>query len=252
MWIDVVYTPTELPAALREHPGAACAVIDVVRATTTLVVCGERQVARVLVTADVAAARALAQAQPGTLLAGEVGGQAPAGFDFGNSPTDLLHADLAGRQFAFATTNGTRALRAAQAGQAGAIYAAALRNAAAVAELALRQPPERAFLLVCAGRGDRVALDDLYTAGIIVGLIAARTAPDIPHLALTEGALIARDLAHTAGPPLDVLRRSDAGRAVSAIGLGADLDACAAVNASNVIPRVSASGHAGELVITFA
>jgi 2-phosphosulfolactate phosphatase len=252
MWIDVVSTPTELADALIEHRGSACAVIDVVRATTTLVVLGERQVARVLVAADVAAARALAQALPGTLLAGEIGGITPPGFDFGNTPAELLRADLAGRWVAFATTNGTRALRAAWIGQAHAIYAAALRNAGAVADLAFQQPAERDLLLVCAGRSSRLALDDLYAAGVIVGLIQQRATQMDAPIAFTESAVIARDLARTAGLPLDVLRRSEAGRAVIEIGLAADLACCAALNASAIVPRVAGVGPDDELIITYA
>ncbi len=249
MWIDVVCSPTELPTALREHPGAACAVIDVVRATTTLVVLGERQAARVLVMEDVPSARRLAVQHPGMLLAGEEGGLAPAGFDFGNSPADLARAAIAGRQFAFVTTNGTRALLSAQANGAGTVYAAALRNASAIAALALQQ--EAVFILACAGRHDRTALDDLFTAGVIVD-IAQRHADEVDReLRLSEGALIAHHIARTSGAPLDVLIRSDAGRAVQQIGLAEDLVACAAVDASAIIPRVTGRGANGTLVITY-
>jgi 2-phosphosulfolactate phosphatase len=235
---------------LREHPGAACAVIDVVRATTTLVVLGERQVFHVLVTADIPAARDLAARHSGMLLAGEAGGLAPAGFDFGNAPAELLHANLAGRQFAFATTNGTRALLAAHANGASAIYAAALRNAGAIADLALRQAGD--FILVCAGRHDRMALDDLYTAGVIANVAQAHAEAIGMRIALSEGAQIAQHIARTSGPPLEVLVRSDAGRAVQQVGLAEDLAACATVDASAIIPRVTAVGPDGELIITFA
>jgi 2-phosphosulfolactate phosphatase len=248
MQLDVVATPGEIAAALRDLPGAACGVIDVVRATTTLVVLGERGATYILVAADVAAARAWAHAHPGTLLAGEADGLAPPGFDFGNDPTTLLTAEITGRSFAFATTNGTRAIRAAQANGAGSIVAAALRNADAIAAWAVQQP---ACILICAGRGERIALDDLYVAGFIAERMGSYAARARVRCQLTEAAQIARQIARTAGAPEDVLRHSEAGRAVMANGLGADLDACAAVNASRVIPRVTDAGPAGEPIITF-
>lgn len=248
MQLDVVAAPGEIALALRELPGAACGVIDVVRATTTLVVLGERGATHVLVAADVAAARAWAQAHPGTLLAGEAGGLAPPGFDFGNDPAALLSAEIAGRSFAFATTNGTRAIRAAQANGAGMIVAAALRNADAIAAWAVQHP---AVLLICAGRAERMALDDLYTAGMLAERIATTAKRAQVSCHLTEPAHIARQIARTAGAPLDVLRHSEAGRAVINIGLGAGLDACATVNASQVLPRVMGAGPDGEPIITF-
>src|SRR5581483_5165906 len=103
----------------------------VIRATTTLTVLLDGGCARVLVADGIPAGRTFAAASPGAyLLAGEVGGLRPPGFDFGNSPVELASADLNGRAVVFSTTNGTRALHACRG--AGAILAGALRNAQAV------------------------------------------------------------------------------------------------------------------------
>jgi 2-phosphosulfolactate phosphatase len=248
MQLDVVAAPGEIAAALRDLPGAACGVIDVVRATTSLVVLGERGATHVVVAADVMQARAWAQLHPGTLLAGEVDGLAPPGFDFGNDPAALLAAEIAGKSFAFATTNGTRAIHTAQSHGAGLIVAAALRNADAIAAWAVQQP---AFLLICAGRAGRMALDDLYTAGMLAERIATFAKRAQVGCQMSEAAHIARQIARTAGAPEAVLRQSAAGQAVSEIGLAAGLDACAAINASRVIPRVTGAGPDGEPIITF-
>lgn len=248
MWLDVVFAPTELPAALSALPGAACAVIDVVRATTSLAVMGERAVAAVQIAPDLPQARAMAASQPGVLLVGEEGGLAPSGFDYSNSPATLAAAELAGRTVVFATTNGTRALVAAQALGADIIITAALRNARAVADFALRQS---ACVLICAGRGQRAALDDLFTAGTIVGMAADQAEAQGQTLRLTECAELARQMARTAGAPLEVLRRSDAGQALFPIGMETDLPWCAAQSVTDVLPRVVGTGAAGEPLIGF-
>jgi phosphosulfolactate phosphohydrolase-like enzyme len=132
--IDVALVP-ELCGPARPH--TVYLVVDVIRATTTLNVLFERGCGRVLVASDVASARAAHHhaREPKPLLAGEAGGVAPPGFDGGNSPAEYAARDVAGRDVIFATTNGTRALRACVGG--GAIFAAALRNARAVAAAAL-------------------------------------------------------------------------------------------------------------------
>ncbi len=247
--LDVVFSPTELAAAIARVPSVTCAAIDVLRATTTLAVMGERAAARVILAPDVAEARALAAAQPGCLLAGEVDAARPPGFDFGNSPAEVGTADLAGRTIIFATTNGTRTLRACVALGARATIAASLRNATAVADSLLALPGDATACLVAAGRLDRVALDDAVAAGIIARIIRERARQAGMTLTLTEPAELAILIAEHAGEPIDVFRRSDAGRAVLALGLEADLAWSAALDATRVVPRVAAAG--GELVAEF-
>lgn len=238
MWLDVAFAPTELPLALTAMPGALCAVIDVIRATTTLTIIGERGGHAVQIAPDVPTARAIAANRPEWLLAGELGGATPAGFDFGNSPVALQHAVLTNRDLIFATTNGTKAIHASHAYGAGAICAASLRNAEAVAQYIVRQSAESHTILVCAGRGERVALDDVFTAGVIVAHVQRLAAHHATPLQLTEAARLAAHISQTAGAPLAVLRRSDAGQAIISIGLAADLSLCAEVDVSRIIPHV--------------
>lgn len=136
--VDVLLTPAELTGEQVIGPETVAIVVDVIRATTTLAVMCDRGCARVLVAGDISAARACAaqHAAGGYLLAGEVGGVRPPGFDFGNSPVELSAADLAGRTLVFSTTNGTRAIRACAG--ARAILAGSLRNADAVCRAALQ------------------------------------------------------------------------------------------------------------------
>ncbi len=246
MWLDVAFTPAEVPLALADLPGALCGVIDVVRATTTLTVLGERGCRSVLIAPSVEAARHLAAQQPAMVLIGEVGGLAPAGFDFGNSPAELAHADLRQRDVVFATTNGTKAILACHSAGAGMICTAALRNARAAVAYAWQQAAGSAYILVCAGRAGRVALDDAYAAGMIVA-IAEQMAPSGNQLHLTERARLAAHIARTSGDPLDVLRRSDAGK----IGVEADLPWCAEVSTSAIVPCIRPLVEGVDIIADF-
>ena len=224
-----------LPQEAGDCRGRAVAVIDVIRATTSLLVMAERGCDEVVVAPTVAAARTFGAAHPGVVLAGEQGGLAPRGFDFGNSPAAFADADLAGRRVVFATTNGTRALYSARG--APVILIACLRNRTAAARALSDEAVRGGFdiTLICSGREGRFGLDDAYTAGAIVDamLRESEPAPD-----LTDAAVAARAL-FDAYPKAEVLLpTTSAGRNVIEIGLEADLHVCAEADRSALVPRI--------------
>jgi len=280
--VDVLLTPAELGGELRPGPADVAIVIDVIRATTTLAVLFDGGCAGALVAGDIPAARAFAAGHPGVyLLAGEVGGLPPPGFDFGNSPVELAAADLRGRQVIFSTTNGTRALHTCAG--AGAILAGSLRNAQAVCHAALRlalaAPANRApapsadqprearsdetasearvepgpavprVVIVCSGRLGRPAVDDTLCAGVLLEHLEGLASSAGCALRLLDGAHLARRVA--AGTPAlaDVLRASAAGQAIANVGLEADLAFCAEVDASQSVPQVVGTNPAGLLIL---
>ncbi len=172
--------------------GAVCAVFDVLRATSTAVAalaggaeavwpCLDEEEARVL------AARLAGAGRP-VLLAGERDSLPVPGFDLGNSPPPLAEGVAAGRHVILATTNGTRAIRAAAEAGAAVVVAGALVNAAAVARRLAEAGGERVVLL-CAGTQGRFALEDWLGAGAVVAELAA-LAPR--GLAADDAALAAR------------------------------------------------------------
>jgi 2-phosphosulfolactate phosphatase len=72
--------------------------------------------------ATVKEALALRAADSGPICMGEVGGQAPPGFDYGNSPFEIATVDLRGRTIIQRTSAGTQGVVAATAG-ADRLYA---------------------------------------------------------------------------------------------------------------------------------
>lgn len=139
----------------------ATVVVDVLRATTTAVtaVAGGR---RCFVVPSLEAALAQAAELQGPLLAGELGGVMPVGFDLQNSPAAVERKGGA-RPLVLLSTSGTPLLCAAAV--RGPTYAACLRNVGAQArELADRH--ERARLLGADSRGQFRAEDELCCAWI--------------------------------------------------------------------------------------
>jgi len=226
-------------AFLPEERGAmtdrVAVVIDVLRAATSVLTVLERGCAEVAIAPSLEAARRYRTARPGMLTAGEEGGQAPEGFDFGNSPVAFARSDLAGRRLVLATTNGTRAVHAVR--EAPLVLLGCLRNRTAVARAAVDGARrDLGITLVCAGREGRFSLDDAYTAGAIADVIAAEAAP---HTCVcTDAVAAARALYHASADAETLFRSTAAGRNLLRIGLEEDVRYCAAADCAEVVPRV--------------
>jgi 2-phosphosulfolactate phosphatase len=97
-----------LPALVQpeELTDRTVVVIDVLRATTTIVQALASGATQVVPCQEIADARDLALKLPGPiLLGGERGGKQIAGFDLGNSPGEYSH-DVVGGKRSYSATNG--------------------------------------------------------------------------------------------------------------------------------------------------
>lgn len=227
-----------LPGCLTPDPRGVCAVVDVIRATTTLIAMAEAGDPEVWIAGDVATAREAAkQLGPGTLLCGERGGLPPQGFDHGNSPREFRQHDLTGRRAVLSTTNGAFAIERWRA--ARRTFVAALRNAGAVAERLLADPDSPSITIACAGRNGALALDDVYTAGVIVQRLLRKS----PDLGLDESAVTALHVAGGYPSAQAALAASRSGQLLQPVGLWDDVACCAQVDASQVVPQVGGQGR---------
>ena len=152
-------------AAPEELAGGTAVVIDVLRATTTIVYALEAGAKEVIPCREIAEALALAEKYPRgeILLGGERKGKRIADFDLGNSPEEYLSFDVEGKTILFTTTNGTQAMSHARG--AKQIFLAAFVNVSAVAQKLFGR--EEVHLL-CAGTDGELSEDDILLAGLIV------------------------------------------------------------------------------------
>jgi 2-phosphosulfolactate phosphatase len=104
------------------------AIIDVFRAFTTAVVALANGASSIVMVRIVQEALALRDAGIGQICMGEVGGRAPDGFDFGNSPFETSGVDFGGQTIIQRTSAGTQGIVAA-ANRAARLYAASLVTA---------------------------------------------------------------------------------------------------------------------------
>jgi len=244
MKLDVAF----LPSLFRQPGQHVCVVVDVLRASSSLVVLVDRGVEEVLLASSIGEARRLARERPQYLLCGERGGLPPRGFHYGNSPVEFAALELAGRRAILCTSNGTRAL--ARAAAAPLVLVGALLNATAVGRAATEAAAAQGLgvAVVCSGDdgGTTFSLEDALGAGAIVDAIVG-LGREAPRLELSDAALAALTLyrAHQGqehqpeadAPSVEAaLRASSHARDLEALGLGEDLSFCARRDAFAAVP----------------
>ncbi len=108
------------PLFAEEVKGKQVMVIDILRATTSMVVMLENGAQKVIPVAKVEEAlamKALADEEGRSIcIAGERNGIKVDGFDFGNSPQEFTSDAVAGKEVVITTTNGTHALDLSKSG----------------------------------------------------------------------------------------------------------------------------------------
>ncbi len=239
MQIEVYF----LPRLLRSPARSVCIVVDVLRATSTIVtlIAGGADGVTVVAGRDEALSRrdaARAQGEQAPFVCGEVGGLPPPGFDYGNSAVEFSRLDVRGRRAVLFTSNGTKAL--VEVAAAPAVFVGALLNRGAVVRAAADLARERGLdlAIVCSGTelGTAFSLEDAYCAG---ALVEAATVLLGAGAELGDGARAAIRLYRSYdGDTGCAFREAEHGRGLLRLGFGEDLAFCARVDEFNIAPRV--------------
>lgn len=231
--VDVYLLPALVEPA--DLTGKTAVVIDVLRATTTIVHALAAGAVEVAPCQEVDEARRLKE-QIGEMavLGGEREGLLISGFDFGNSPSEYTPARVRGKSLIFTTTNGTRALQRCR--HARRVLIGAFVNFSALCrELA----GESQIALVCAGTDGHVTREDTLLAGAIVEDLYKSS-----RAKLNDQAEIAADAWQTAvrlmtDRPLGMtLRASRGGQNLIEIGQENDIDLAANIDKFDRVPEL--------------
>lgn len=244
MKIKVAFLPNG-PLAMA---GDVCIVVDVIRATTAVIGLFDAGSDRVFVggfRSDVAKARS-AVGQNGVICAELDDGSTPLGFDHEPSPSLLSRLDLSGRSAMLATANGTPAILAAVREGAALVLLGSLRNLNAVARRALTEASSREadITIVCSGqlRNSRVAIEDSYCAGMIVSQLLAKG----DAIELDDSASLAHGFTISQNSAAKVLLASMTGRRFIGNCRQNDVEFCALINESTIVPVVAAQGEVAD------
>jgi 2-phosphosulfolactate phosphatase len=228
--VRVHLTPDRLtPAALAN---SVAVVIDVLRATTTIIHALAAGCCAVWPVGEVEEARRIADGMRAgrVLLGGEREGVPLPGFDLGNSPSEYTACRCKGTTLVLTTTNGTRALlRAAPA--ARTLIAGFVNYSAVCEQIAADARPVD---IVCAGFEGDVALEDALLAGALVEFLSEHG-----RIVLNDAARLAWDCFENHGRVLDgALEISAGGSHLRSLGYEDDIRLAARVDQFAVVPEL--------------
>jgi 2-phosphosulfolactate phosphatase len=148
-------------------------IIDVFRAFSTACYAFDHGINRLLDVATPDEAFALRdKLKAEVIIAGEQDEKKPAGFDYGNSPTEMMTGTLAGKTMIHCTTAGTRGIMNATG--ATEILGAGLVNAGAVASYITMLQPAEVTLVAMGYRAAVTADEDILCAKYLKSLLEGR------------------------------------------------------------------------------
>ena len=247
MHVEVTFTPAEFENLRHRDLGtSACAVFDILRATSTIVTALARGAESVLPVATVAEAIACRAGDASVLLAGERNGlritsdlSGGVEFHLGNSPREYTAEMIRGRRIITTTTNGTRAFAACR--HSRHLLAASFLNLKRTAGQLIRSNCHE-VLLVCSGTGEGTAFEDCLAAGAMCSELLELD----PGIRLTDSACVAADLfaGHKEDLEASLKNSSNAQRLLSIVDLAGDVSFC--LNA-NLYPIIVVSDPHGRL-----
>ncbi len=148
-------------------------IIDVFRAFSMESYAFSRGAARIYPVGDIDEAYRRKAEDPGVLLAGERGGVKQPGFDFGNSPFEVMQADLRGKTLVHTTSAGTQGVAAAIE-HADELLLGALVNAGATARYIRAKEPQEVSLVAMGLAGVTPTQEDRLCAEYIKALLENR------------------------------------------------------------------------------
>ncbi|HEU4455993.1 MAG TPA: 2-phosphosulfolactate phosphatase [Longimicrobium sp.] len=230
MRLDVLLTPGEvLPADVA---GRTVVVVDVLRATSTIVEALASGVRTIYPVASIEEALRLANTlgREAVLLSGERKALPIEGFDLGNSPRDFTPEKVGGKTLIISTTNGTAVMAAAQSASR-IVIGSFLNLSAVVADLARGGSDP---VLVCAGREGKFGLEDAVFAGRVAKAVM-EASPDA-EWELNDGARAALALVEPYADLEALFRATAAGKQIADAGLEEDLPFCAQVDRHDLVP----------------
>jgi len=235
-----------LPSEATRRPSPVAVLIDVIRASTTIVTLLDRGAPEVALVRQTDLAKLediRARIGDALVCAEDASGVKAAVADLSPSPAALRALDLSGRRVIFATTNGT--LAAALLREAGVehVLVGCMRNGAAVmAEaVALARRLDRSISLVCAGRhGCQIpAVDDVYCAATLLRHGEALAKAAGIGVTLLESATIARAASTVFSGTHEAFDQSMSAAVVRRIGAPDDVPYCADENVTRCVPLVT-------------
>jgi len=229
MKIKVLFSPNNFDELY--FTGKTTVVIDVLRATTTIVTAlnnGAREVIPVA-TVDFAMKVSGNLFSGMTLLGGERNTRMIEGFSLGNSPLEYKEEVVGGKSVILYTTNGTKAIVKAKFSEN--LLICSFNNLAAIAAHLLRLNKD--VEIICSGTNGFFSLEDTVCAGKLIAEIINVQ----PETELFDSAKASFTISKSYGKSvLKLLKETEHGKLLTQNGFTEDLKYCAKLSNINIVP----------------
>lgn len=213
------------------YTGRTTVVIDVLRASTTIIQALQNGAREVIPVASVEFAVKVSGGMFGgqTLLGGERNTRKLEGFALGNSPLEYTPEVVRGRTIILFTTNGSKAIVKAKFSEN--LFIAAFTNLNAVAKHLIKLDKE--FEILCSGRGNYFSMEDVICAGKLISEIKKIT----NDVELTDSAKASVALNESFGNNiLSMIQQTEHGKILVENNFDEDLKFCSRISTSETIP----------------
>jgi len=221
MKIDVWFSSANITPP--DMQGRTVVVIDVLRATTSIVAALANGAKAVVPAGSTEEALRIAQnlERDDVVLAGERKSQRIPGFALGNSPHEFAPDVVHGKTVVLTTTNGTPALQATH-GAKEVLVAAAVNFGMVVQRCRAVLAETGELVLLCAGREKQFALEDAFAAGRLTKVLLPEGG--LRRVEVNDAGIAALELARHYGERwLRAFRASRHGRDLMDLGFREDL-----------------------------
>lgn len=223
--VEICFSPELIH--LHNLKGKIVVVVDIFRATSTMISALANGITEIQTFADLEECRTMKE--QGYLIAGERNGLTAPGFEMGNSPVAYLNGAYEGRKLAMTTTNGTLAI--SKSSGADEILIGAFPNSSATIQYL--QSKNQDVLIHCAGWKGMFNLEDSLYAGALVKSLESS------HEASEDGALAMKALFEKEGHDLKgFLSKASHAKRLQNHNIESDIDFCLTLDLFEIIGKV--------------
>ncbi len=232
MKIDLFLSRSEIQQ--DKIAGRLVTIIDVWRASTSIITALANGCAGIIPVAEVQQARELAKKFPtdSILLGGERNELPIPRFDLSNSPLDYTADRVKNKRIIFTSSNGAKLFSDARSAEKTVV--GGFLNVTILSDLILRNNLNVSIL--CAGKNGQFGLEDAVCGGMIIDKII-KNAPGRFEIELNDGALAARILYNFYANNLtELIYQSKHGKRLIEIGQEQDLLISISIDSREIIP----------------
>lgn len=214
-------------------------VIDVLRATSSIVQAFSSGSKRVIPAMNRSEALVIKNKYPEALLAGEEEGLKIPGFDLGNSPREYTTQVVRGKTIITTTSNGTKAILGAASQGADPVLICSFLNLWAVKDFIRKSQRSdgKDVYIVCAGSLGDFSLEDFACAGALANELEA-----LGYCLNPDAKEAQRRFIPYGQNILQILEDSHHGQNLKSLGFQDDLTFCANLGSQTVVPVLTKEG----------